>query len=817
MMPFRRFFNLPAGRLLKLFIKVRSRPEIVEALGINPEWPVIYVIDDRAWSSLLVLDQECTRLGLPSPLDPIASPYLDRWHSVYTIASRQPFKAWLKKQPKRSRMIRGIIESLRDHPEDELQFVPVSVFWGRPVAKQKNWLDMLFADAWAMGRTRKLLTILFHGRDTLLNFSKAISIKASDYSDKTNDEFIDSLQSLLSDHQKAIKTATLGPDISHRRTLVRDLLLKPSVKAAIEKRCSEDGISEYKATRQAQRYLYEIVADCTNITISVLQRLLTTFWNKFYSGIEVTNNEGLAELSHSHELVYVPCHRSHIDYLLLSYVIHREGLAIPYIAAGINLKMPVIGAILRGAGAFFIRRSFRGNELYSSVMFEYLSTLLATGMPIEYFIEGGRSRTGRLLKPMPGMLNMTVRGYLNERKKPVAFIPVYIGYEKLMESKAYQAELLGKDKKSESLLSTIIAIFKIRGSFGKVYTSFGQPIILDQLLNDCQPTWKAETYDDNKRAKWLRPCVHNLAQNIAQNINSAASVNPTNLIATALLSTPKQHIDEKTLIQTIGIYKELLRSLNYSDHILINELNGKDQIEYTESLKMLHRRSHDLGDIIYLDQKQSISMTYYRNNILHLMAIPSLIACCFLNMRTHTREEIINIISLAYPYVKAELFLIWKEHELGDVVTQMLDVMAQQNLLLKNEQLDVYTRPPSEKAAYMHLNMLARIISPVLEVYYLTVSILLRDGHKKAPREELENSCYLMAQRIAMIYELNAPDFSDRHLISNFIENLIHSDYIKSIDDEHLEYNEAFLKVDRRARLLLSREMRNNILQAIKS
>jgi len=817
MMHFRRFFNLTAGRILGSVIKVRSRPETVDALGIDPAWPVVYVLDDRAWSSLLVLDRECNRLGLPSPLDRIASPYLDRWHSVYTIASRRPFKAWLKKQPKRSRMIRGIVELLREHPDDEIQFVPVSVFWGRPVAKQKNWLDMLFADAWAMGRARKLLTILFHGRDTLLNFSSAIAIKSSDFADLSNDDFIDSLQNLLSDHQNKIKTATLGPDISHRRTLVRELLLKPAVKQAIEKRCTEDGISEYKATLQAQRYLYEIVADCTNITISVLQRLLTTFWNKFYSGINVTNNQSVAELSHSHELVYVPCHRSHIDYLLLSYVIHREGLAIPYIAAGKNLNMPVIGSILRGCGAFFIRRSFRGNELYSSVMFEYVSTLLATGMPVEYFVEGGRSRTGRLLKPMPGMLSMTVRGFLDQRKKPVAFIPVYIGYEKLMESKAYQAELLGKDKQSETLIQTIISIFKIRGNFGKVYTSFGEPVLLSQLLSKNQPLWKDEVYDDSRRPKWLRTCITQLSKNIAQNINQAASVNPTNLVATALLATPKQHIDQNTLIQTIAIYKELIHSLNYSDLITITKLGDSELIEYIEQLKLAKRRHHELGDIIYLDAKQSISMTYYRNNILHLMAIPSLIACCFLNMQTHTREEIINIISLAYPYIKAELFLIWEENELDSIVSQMLDVMAGQELLIKNEQLDVYSRPPSGKPAFMHLNMLARTISPVLEVYYLTVSILFRDAQKKIPREELENSCYLMAQRIAMIYELNAPDFSDRHLISNFIETLIHSDHLKAIDDEHLEYNEAFLKVDRRARLLLSREMRNNILQAIKS
>ncbi len=256
--------------------------------------------------------------------------------------------------------------------------------------------------------------------------------------------------------------------------MVRDLILKPAVQTAINKRSAEDNISEYKAAIQARRYLNEIVANCTNVTIQVMQRALSSFWNRFYSGIEVNNSEYLKSLALSHELVYVPCHRSHIDYLLLSYVIYFEGLAIPYIAAGKNLNMPVIGSILRGGGAFFIRRSFKGNELYSTVMFEYVAELIAKGIAIEYFVEGGRSRTGRLLQAKPGMLSMTVRGFLKYRKRPVAFIPVYIGYEKLLESKAYQAELSGEDKKSETFINSVKSILKIRGEYGKVSTNFGK-------------------------------------------------------------------------------------------------------------------------------------------------------------------------------------------------------------------------------------------------------------------------------------------------------------------------------------------------------
>jgi len=150
------------------------------------------------------------------------------------------------------------------------------------------------------------------------------------------------------------------------------------------------------------RYCSEIFADCTQLTIEIMLRLLRYFWRRFYAGIDAHNLDMLKQTALTHQLVYLPCHRSHIDYLLLSYVIYIENLAIAYIAAGNNLDVPIIGRILRGGGAFFIRRSFKHNPLYSSVMRAYVDRLVALGVPFEYFIEGGRSRTGRMLKPKLG-------------------------------------------------------------------------------------------------------------------------------------------------------------------------------------------------------------------------------------------------------------------------------------------------------------------------------------------------------------------------------------------------------------------------------
>jgi glycerol-3-phosphate O-acyltransferase len=819
-MSLRTTFNYISRKILYLWVKTEVIPSTIEQIDINPDLPVIYVLETRSWTNLLVLEEQCNRLGLINPLKRIAIPELSAWHSVYTIAPRQPFKAWLQKQPKRSRMLRGIVEILHDYPEQEIQFIPVQIFWGRPVAMHKHWLQVLFSDSWALaGRTRTFFRVLFQGRNTFIQFSEIINYRGNTFGTKTDDQIIDALQLTLSNRLSKIRSATLGPDISHRRTLVRDLILKPAVQKAIRKRNTEENISEYQATLQARRYLNEIVANCTNVTIQVMQRALSSFWNRFYSGIEVSNCEYLKNLALSHELVYVPCHRSHIDYLLLSYVIYFEGLAIPYIAAGKNLNMPIIGSILRGGGAFFIRRSFKGNELYSTVMFEYIAELVAKGIAIEYFVEGGRSRTGRLLQAKPGMLAMTVRGFLKYRKRPVAFIPVYIGYEKLLESKAYQAELSGEDKKSETFINSVKSILKIRGEYGKVFTNFGKPVFLNQVLDYKHPEWSSESYDDDIRPPWIRDIVASLSENIMTRINQAATVNSINLIASVLLTTSQQSMDEKDLAQQLETYQKLIHSLNYSEQIKMTPRTGIEQINHAESLKMLKRRTHELGDILYLDGKRAISMTYYRNNILHLLALPSIISCCFFNVRTLPKDEIISLVSLAYPFIQKELFLIWDKEQLETAIVQLLDKLCELGLLIEDKEKNTFSRPSSNTKAFTQLTLLAKVISPVLEVYYLTLALLSRSANTKEPttisKQELVDKCTLMSQRVAMIHEINSPDYSDKNLIKNFIETLIHIDYLREFDTEQLEYNEVFQKTDKRIRLLLPKVMRSNILQMI--
>ena len=479
--------------------------------------------------------------------------------------------------------------------------------------------------------------------------------------------------------------------------------------------------------------------------------------------------------------------------------------------------MPVIGPVLRKGGAFFIRRSFKDNELYSTVMFEYLASQLSTSMPIEYFIEGGRSRTGRLLQPKPGMLAMTIRAFLKYQKRPIAFIPVYIGYEKMVEGKAYLAELTGDDKKSETLLGSIRSFLSIRGFYGRVTTNFGQAVLLNDLLDQHSSDWRQQPYDDKHRPEWLRTVVNQTSQQIMQRINECCDVNAVTLIATALLASPNQTMDEGELKQTLTFYTALIEQLNYSNFITVTKHNAEKQISHAEALGLVHRRKHEMGDFIFLDNAHAILLTYYRNNILHLFVLPSLIGSCFTNMSSLNKETLTDYIKIAYPFLKLEFFLPWQPVEIENIIEKLLIQLCEAQLLTYHEDTKLYSRPAIGTEQHFQLSTLAQIISPVLGLYYMIFALLAEHGSNTLSQERLEELCHLMAQRLSLMYEINSPDFFDKKLIANFIGSLIELEYVKVNTSKDLKITETAITKGRQARRLLNKDMQYNILQMLRT
>src|SRR6202044_246970 len=423
--------------------------------------------------------------------------------------------------------------------------------------------------------------------------------------------------------------------------------------------------------------------------------------------------ENLSAVGDGVEIIYVPCHRSHMDYLLLSYVIYRKGFAVPHVAAGINLNLPVIGRFLRKGGAFFLRRTFKGDALYAVVFAKYLGFMMARGHSLEYFIEGGRSRTGRLLSPRTGMLSMTVRAYLRDPKRPVVFMPVYFGYERIVEGRTYIGELSGKPKEKESILGVLKSLSVLKSKFGKVHVNLGEPIVLDEILDKYNPRWREShaggaAEEESSPPGWIGEAIGELAARIASGINAAAAVTPINLVAMALLATPRQALGEADLARQCELYQRLLRDAPYSPLVTVTSQSGAEMARYAEWMGMLERHSHPLGDIMRMTAERAVLATYYRNNILHLFAMPSLLACCFVSNAAMRTADIHRLVWRVYPYISAELYLRWDEASVGAVADALLETLATLDLLQADADRSEWRRPPSTSLEAIQLSLLAQ-------------------------------------------------------------------------------------------------------------
>ncbi|HVF16102.1 MAG TPA: glycerol-3-phosphate 1-O-acyltransferase PlsB [Steroidobacteraceae bacterium] len=798
-------------RPISMWARPHVLPEDLKARFGTQARPVCYVLEMHSVADLVVLEKVAAAHDLPAPSQALKRPLPDT--SVFFLERFADF--WGDRIDRRiPPTLRQLVSAASTDKTLDVDLIPVSVFWGRAPQHERSWLRLLLAETWdRVGRFRRFLSVLVNGRNLFVQFGEPVSLRA------LVDEGVDAsravrrvnrtVRTLLS-RQRA---AAIGPDLSHQRTIAVQVLQNAAVRRAMRDEMRAKKISRRQALKTARQYAEEIASNYSHIIVAMLARILRSFWTRLYDGVELHHFDQLQKITEGNEVVFVPCHRSHIDYLLLSYTIYYKGYAVPHIAAGINLNMPIVGRILRRGGAFFMRRSFKGNALYTMVFMKYLGLMMARGHAIEYFIEGGLSRTGRLLQPKTGMLSMTVRSYLRDPRRPIVFLPVYFGYERLVEGKTYIGELSGKPKEKESVLGMLRTLPALRKRFGKVHVSFGEPLQLDEVLDKHVPERQRGVPDRDERPAWLSPAVSELATRIMTNINSAACATPINLLALALLSTPKQSMVESDLVRQLELYASLLRQMPYSRLVTITDLDGASMIKHGERMGVFERLAHPLGDILRMNEENSVLMTYFRNNVLHLLAIPSLIACCFLNNRTMTTIDIQRLMWRIYPYVRDELFLRWSEAEIGDVVRDTLNVIANHGLLERGDE-DVWRRRPTGSAEAVQLSVLAQATVQIIERYYLVIAVLLKSGSGHVTQAVLESQCQLMAQRMSLLHELNAPEFFDKSLFANFIDLLRTRNVLTVNGEGRLTFTHMLEAVADDAQLVLHEQIRNSVLQA---
>ncbi len=764
---YRSLLKLPLSALVK-GTAIPSNP--IDDLGIDISKPVVYALPFNSNVDLLTLQKQAIELGLPDPLEPIVLNGKERHRFVF-IASRPTLLHRDNHVPNDS--IELFSDLLKEHETDkalDIQVIPTTVLWGRKPGKEEVAKPYLQA----MNGPQKTIAILMSGRDCMVRFSPVVSLRYMADVHGTDKSIAQKLARVARTHFSRQKLAASGPDLPNRQLLFKRLLRSPVIEQAINEHAESNNVSIEKSRKEAHAIMDEIAADFSYNLVKSGKTILSWLWNKLYQGINVNNAATVRRLAQDgHEIVYVPCHRSHMDYLLLSYVLYNEGMVPPHIAAGINLNFFPAGPIFRRGGAFFIRRSFKGNKLYSTIFREYLSELFSKGYSVEYFSEGGRSRTGRLLQAKTGMLAMTIQAMLRGQKRPVTLVPIYIGYEHVMEVATYAKELRGKHKEKENAGLVLKTLRKLR-NFGKGYVNFGEPIPLNHYLNEQAPNWTQDIDPMGaSRPQWLNPVVNSLATKMMTHINDAAACNALTLCATALLASKQRALSRDNLIKQIDCYLSLLKNVPYSDTATLPQGSAEELVNHAESLDKFVIESDSLGDIISLDRNQSILMTYYRNNIIHLFALPSLIAQMLIRQHSLSVEEIKYNVAKLYPFLKKELFLNLDMLELDSTTDAILKELTRQELIIIDE--DRVTMNQSNTQSLM---LLGRTISETLQRYAITLNLLV--CNPELGKSDLEQRSQDIAQRLGRLHGINAPEFFDKGVFSAMFSTLKEQNYLDS-------------------------------------
>ena len=659
----------------RLFRPVRIAPEAVARIErLAGRGSVVYVMRHRSWVDYLLVTSVLLREGLPAPVFANDLPavwirplrrivaalwegfsqmrprsralrsYEDRKRCEQLVAAGQPVllfmrgrRPWLRLRGRRREYLAGLHDG-RDYIREivhrawasggEVSFIPLAPLRGRGMRRKESRLATLVYSAQEVpSELRRLLSLLKNRRETSISVGAEVGLRDFIRQHRREGEerivrrLARSLQIFLYREERVV----WGPLLLPLRQVKQLVLGSEEVRDTIGRLVSTGAQTEAQLRRRAARYLDEMAANFNGVYFSFLEFVLNRVWPRLFQGLEYFGLERVIERVKQHPVVLVPCHRSHFDYLILSYVFHLNYVSPPHIAAGINLSFWPLGPLFRGAGAYFIRRTFEGNDLYKAVFRQYLTFLIREGYTQEFFLEGGRSRTGKILTPKLGVLSAIVDAFSRGVRRDLYLVPVSIHYGRVVEEDAYQAELGGHEKQPESLRGLLQAHRVLRRRHGTVYLTFAEPISLAEALRAGPAEARAGELAD---AEARRRFVQKLGFRLLREINNVSVAGATSLSATALLSMPQSACRDTVFVERA---RALVRFLRRRGVRLTASLERNDAADFRENLGFLEngglvrRLSGIGGEVIHVPSEKRVPLDFYKNNTIHFFLLAALV------------------------------------------------------------------------------------------------------------------------------------------------------------------------------------------------
>jgi glycerol-3-phosphate O-acyltransferase len=503
-----------------------------------------------------------------------------------------------------------------------IYLIPQLMFFSKTARRENPTLiDILFGPEDKPRKIRRLVTLFKNSGRVFMEISEPLNLKRYLESLKTRNQSTE-YQSLLLRRDllvqlNAHRQSITGPVRKSREELTESILTTERFQRFMETYAENRNITIHEVRRKADAYLEEIAANYKPAFIKVAAAIVGWITRTMFDGY-TTNQEVLnrvKNMSVKGPLVLIPSHKSHIDYLILDYVLYQNNLPVPHIAAGKNLSFWPMGPLFRSGGAFFLRRSFSGAVLYSKVFAEYIHKLLEEGYNVEQFIEGGRSRTGKLLMPKLGLLSILMNALKNGACKDMLIVPIYIGYDRIIEEKSYLHELGGGQKEPENILQVLRARKFLKKRYGKIYIQFHEPISVNQLLRQ-QGQQLAQM-----KPKEVNAFTRKLGYQTINAINRVTVVTSHGLVASAILNFSKEKFSGNELLSVLATYLKYLATQNakLADTLISDQqrafekvLESYTQRKFIEPLPK-DKEKNDTQKKYLINEGRRLYLEYYKN------------------------------------------------------------------------------------------------------------------------------------------------------------------------------------------------------------
>jgi glycerol-3-phosphate O-acyltransferase len=519
--------------------------------------------------------------------------------------------------------------------------------------------------------------------------------------------------------------------------LGEDLFWSRPFQIGVARLAAESGKPVKRMEMRTKRYLKEIAAQHSPYVIDVVNGIVTKLIATAHQSVEYSIDDLLDVYRDAggNPIVFLPSHKSNFDHLVLEHVLYENMLPLNHTAGGINMNFFMVGPLLRRSGIFFIRRSFKENEPYKFVLRQYLDYLLEKRFTLEWFIEGGRSRSGKLREPQLGMLSYVADAYQRGIADDVALAPVSINYDQITDISSYAAEQRGRKKESESLAWAIKFILGLRHKNGSIHLRFGQAIMMSEHV----------PRDIDLQSPDGRNVLPKLAFEVSNAINDITPITSISLVTLALLSQENRGL---TLSETMDVLIPFLdfvveRDLPTTfDPAAFSIDDVEHALEALVSSGVTHRTDGLTERVYAIGPDERLAAAYYRNTIIHFFIVAGIIELAIgmlaIDERPLTEDAIVDQTMRLRDFLKFEFFFpssrdfevqVRSEIERFGAVDQSTGIVV----------IDLDAMRPAKSPI---------VLRPFLEAYFVVAETLGVLANDPVTEDELKELCLRMGNQL---------------------------------------------------------------------